>query len=88
MLSDTVGTLCIILGGQPCGPQGECSFNGAWNGGMGHGSSRVYVSSYLFDRGVETGIIPDLIMADASASMYKEMADKVSHIAVSKIQAW
>mmetsp|Transcript_3004 Transcript_3004/g.5427 ORF Transcript_3004/g.5427 Transcript_3004/m.5427 type:complete len:441 (-) Transcript_3004:141-1463(-) len=70
---------------EPCGPQGQCSFNGAWGGGMGHGAARVYVSSYLFDRGVETGIIGDTIMADANASMYKDMAERVCRMDVDEI---
>jgi len=70
---------------EPCGAQGQCSFNGAWNGGMGHGAARVYVSSYLFDRGVETGIISSAPMADANASMYKQMAEKVCGMRVEAI---
>mmetsp|Transcript_32932 Transcript_32932/g.78154 ORF Transcript_32932/g.78154 Transcript_32932/m.78154 type:complete len:449 (+) Transcript_32932:117-1463(+) len=64
---------------EPCGKQGMCSFNGAWGGGLGHGADKVYVSSYLFDRGVDSGIVrdPEAIRWDATPAQYKEAAAEV-----------
>lgn len=46
---------------------------------MGSGASKVYVSSYLFDRGEESRIISDdgAISWDSNPYAYKTMAEKV-----------
>lgn len=49
-----------MASGQDCGaPKDQCSFSGAWRG-KGPGGERVYyVSSYFWDRAVDSGIISD-----------------------------
>ncbi|CEF97475.1 Nucleoside phosphatase GDA1/CD39 [Ostreococcus tauri] len=44
---------------KDCEREKECSFNGAWGGEPGQGSKRVYLSSYLWDRAVNVGIVSD-----------------------------
>ena len=73
---------------QPCGNQGACSFNGAWGGGMGPGASKIYVSSYFFDRGMESSIIPneDAISWDSHPVKYKEAARQACSMSVEQVQ--
>ena len=44
---------------KECERPKQCSFNGAWGGEPGAGSKRVYMSSYLWDRAVNVGIVTD-----------------------------
>ena len=57
----TSGTTAALGLDKDCdGPKDECSFNGAWGGTPGLGSKRVYLSSYLWDRAVNVGIVSDV----------------------------
>jgi len=73
---------------EPCGKQAACSFNGAWGGGMGPGASKIYVSSYFFDRGMESSIIPneDAISWDSHPVKYKEAARQACSMSAEQIQ--
>ena len=42
-----------------CGVEAQCSFGGAWGGGGGEGAKTMYLTSYFFDRAVETGLVPE-----------------------------
>ena len=44
--------------GAACGVGAQCSFGGAWGGGGGEGAKTMYLTSYFFDRAVETGLVP------------------------------
>lgn len=43
----------------PACPQPECSFNGGWRGKDLSKGRQYYVSSYFWDRAMDTGIITD-----------------------------
>lgn len=61
---------------KDCERQNECSFNGAWGGEPGQGSKRVYLSSYLWDRAVNVGIVSDEeIDGRSSVSEFKKAAE-------------
>jgi len=59
---------------KSCDREGECSFNGAWGGEPGPGSKRVYLSSYLWDRAVNVGIVTDQEIDGRST--VRELGDK------------
>jgi hypothetical protein len=40
-------------------PRYECSFNGAWRGPGLKPTQDLYVSSYFFDRAIDSQIVPD-----------------------------
>lgn len=46
------------------GPKGSCSFSGAWRGKPTSMRRVYYVSSYFFDRAVDSGIIQDKAATD------------------------
>jgi len=60
---------------KPCEREGECSFNGAWGGEAGPGSKRVYLSSYLWDRAVNVGLVNPKNETDGQTSV-EELEDK------------
>ena len=43
---------------SPLRPQDQCTFNGAWRGAARVGAS-YYISSYFWDRAIDSGIISD-----------------------------
>jgi len=49
----------VLSAGAACEveDQARCSFNGAWDGARGAGSRRFYLSSYLFDRVSQAGLV-------------------------------
>ena len=76
-----------LKSGTPCGvvQQHECSFNGAWGGGRGPGARTFYVSSYFFDRAVESGIVADestssiLVKPRSFEAAAREVCNKANH---------
>ena len=73
---------------KPCGsaPKDECSFAGAWGGGAGPGAANVYLSSYLFDRASQTGIVSvDAISGTTTPSKFHEAAEAACKLSVSEV---
>lgn len=69
------------------GPKDECSFNGAWGGTPGLGSKRVYLSSYLWDRAINVGIVSDVeIDGRSSVSEFKNAAEKACGVPLSSVR--
>ena len=54
---------------------------------MGPGASKIYVSSYFFDRGMESSIIPneDAISWDSHPAKYKEAAKQACSMSVEQV---
>ena len=70
----------------PCEKRDECSFNGAWGGTKGQGSKRVYLSSYLWDRAVNVGIVTDEeIDGRSSVSELKKHASEACSISIDEV---
>jgi apyrase len=70
----------------PCEKRDECSFNGAWGGTKGQGSKRVYLSSYLWDRAVNVGIVTDEeIDGRSSVSELKKHASEACSISLDEV---
>ena len=70
------------------GPKDECSFNGAWGGAPGLGSKRVYLSSYLWDRAINVGIVSDdEIDGRSSVSEFKNAAEKACGVPLSSVRS-
>lgn len=71
---------------EPCEKRDECSFNGAWGGTKGQGSKRVYLSSYLWDRAVNVGIVTDEeIDGRSSVSELKKHASEACSISLDQV---
>ena len=73
---------------KSCERRDECSFNGAWGGEPGPGSKRVYLSSYLWDRAVNVGIVTDQEIDGRST--VSELGDKAKHacaLSLSKVSS-
>ena len=73
---------------KPCGsaPKDECSFAGAWGGGAGAGATNVYLSSYLFDRASQTGIVSaDAISGTTTPSKFYEAAEAACKLSVKEV---
>jgi apyrase len=68
--------------------QAQCSFNGAWDGTRGPGAQTFYLSSYLFDRVSQAGLVdgsaasgvttPDLMLGAAHKACQLTPAEVVS----------
>jgi len=70
----------------PCEKRDECSFNGAWGGTKAQGSKRVYLSSYLWDRAVNVGIVTDEeIDGRSSVSELKKHASEACSISLDEV---
>jgi len=70
------------------GPKDECSFNGSWGGAPGLGSKRVYLSSYLWDRAINVGIVSDdEIDGRSSVSEFKNAAEKACGVPLSSVRS-
>jgi len=69
-------------------PKDECSFAGAWGGGAGAGAESVYLSSYLYDRASQTGIVgADAISGATTPSKFYEAAAAACKLSVSEVAA-
>ena len=55
---------------------------------MGPGAQKLYVSSYLFDRGVESGIIKDstAISWESTPAAYKQVAEDVCKLDLESVK--
>ena len=71
---------------KECERPKQCSFDGAWGGEPGAGSKRVYMSSYLWDRAVNVGIVTDdEIDGRAAVNDFKAAAEKACGVSVAEV---
>lgn len=65
----------------------DCSFDGVWNGGGGGGLNSLYVSSFYYDTGVETGIVEEnASKAIVRPIAYRNAAEKACRANVDNIK--
>lgn len=70
----------VLDDSKPCGgPRSECGFNGAWAGAGPKESQPLFVSSYFFDRAIDSGVLEDktMIQAEITPRAYKDAAERV-----------
>lgn len=68
--------------------QKHCSFNGAWDGSRGPGSKTFYLSSYLFDRVSQAGLVdPNKPSGKTTPKAILAAAEKACALSVSEVMA-
>lgn len=66
--------------------QTDCSFNGAWDGSRGPGTGKFYLSSYLFDRVTQAGLVdPGEPSGTTTPGEILKVAEKACEMTVDKV---